>query len=175
MSVRIANVEHDHRVDHRPLHAAADLHLLLDLDRDPVEDGVEDSGGLASLDHRDVEAVEGVRMARHRLREEHSALDVRAHLADDGGERLVVGLLLEDDERRDDAQAGVDHRRELAREDLERARLDALLLLLAAPAAPTSESETGRRPFWRRSSRAEFRSGAVICPADSAPSALIAL
>ena len=38
----------------------------------------------------------------------------------------VLGLLLEDDERGDDAQAGLDHRRELAREDLERLGLDAL-------------------------------------------------
>ena len=125
-------VRDDERVDHRALHAAADLHLLLDLDRDSVEDGVEDARGLAGLDHRDVEAVEGVRVARHRLREEHAALDVRAHVADDGGERLVVGLLLEDDERCDDVEARVDHRRELAREDLQRAQLDALLLPLGA-------------------------------------------
>jgi hypothetical protein len=57
----------DERIDHRPPHAAANLHLLLDLDRDAVEDGVEDAGCLACLDHRDVEAVEGVGMPRHRL------------------------------------------------------------------------------------------------------------
>jgi hypothetical protein len=34
--------------------------------------------------------------------------------------------------------------------------------LVPAPTAPTSESETGRRPFCRRSSRAEPASGAVI-------------
>ena len=110
--------ENDERVDHRPAHAAADLHLLLDLDRDPVEDRVEDAGCLAGLDHRDVEAVEGVRMPRHRLREEHPALDVGAHLSDDRRQHLVVGLLLEDDERRDDVQTRVDHGRELPREDL---------------------------------------------------------
>ena len=38
----------------------------------------------------------------------------------------VVGLLLEDHERADDVQARLDHRRELAREDLQRLRLDLL-------------------------------------------------
>jgi hypothetical protein len=55
---------------------------------------------------------------RHRLREEHSALDVRAHLPDHGGECLVVGLLLEDHERGNDVQPRVDHGRELPGEDL---------------------------------------------------------
>ena len=43
-----------------------------------------------------------------------------------GGEVLVVGLLLEDHERADDVQPRLDHRRELAREDLQRLRLDLL-------------------------------------------------
>ena len=58
-------------------------------------------------------------MAGQRLREQEAAFDVRADLGDDGGELLVLGLLLEDHERRDDVQAGLDHRGELAREDLE--------------------------------------------------------
>ena len=73
--------QHHRRVEHRALDAALDLRLLLDLERDPVEDGVEDSGRLARLDHRDVEAVEDLRVARHRLREQQAALDVGAQLA----------------------------------------------------------------------------------------------
>src|SRR2546430_10685900 len=65
-------------------------------------------------------------MARERLGEEQAPLDVGADLLDDGGEVLVVGLLFEDDERADDVQACLDHRRELAREDLERLGLDLL-------------------------------------------------
>jgi hypothetical protein len=65
-------------------------------------------------------------VARHCLREEQAAFDVGAKLADDGGEVGVLGLLLQDDQRADDVQAGLDHRRELAREDLERLRLDLL-------------------------------------------------
>ena len=55
---------------------------------------------------------------------------------------IVVGLLLEDDERRDDVEARVDHGRELAREDLERAQLDLLLLrLLGSDGAQLGESD----------------------------------
>src|SRR5207249_4503537 len=112
--------DHDHRrVDHRPLHAALDLRLLLDLEGDAVEDGVEDSRSLAGLDHRDEEPTEDLRMARHRLGEQEAALDVGAELADDHAEVAVLGLLLEDHEGADDVESRLDHRRELAREDLE--------------------------------------------------------
>ena len=55
--------QHHRRVHHRALDAALDLRLLLDLERDAVEHGVQDSGGLAGLDHRDVEAAEDLRVA----------------------------------------------------------------------------------------------------------------
>jgi len=118
--------EDDGRVDHRALDAALELGLLLDLVRDAVEDVVEHPRRLAGLHHRDVQLGEHLRMARHRLREEETPLDVGAELRDDLGQVDVVGLLLEDDERGDDVQARLDHRRELAREDLHRARLDLL-------------------------------------------------
>ena len=116
----------DRRVDHGALDAPLELRLLLDLRRDAVEHRVERSRRLARLDHRDEEAVEDLRVARERAREHHAGLDVRPHLADRVAEVLVVGLLLERDERRDDADPGLDHRRELPREDLERLRLDLL-------------------------------------------------
>ena len=65
-------------------------------------------------------------MLRHRLGEEGAGLDALADVDDDGPEGRVVRLLLEHDERRDDGQARLDHRRELAGEDLERLRLDLL-------------------------------------------------
>src|SRR5205814_6430399 len=49
-----------------------------------------------------------------------------AQLADDRAQVDVLGLLLEDDERADDVETRLDHRRELAREDLERLWLDLL-------------------------------------------------
>ena len=56
----------------------------------------------------------------------------------------VVGLLLEDGERRDDVQAGVDHGRELPREDLEVARLDLPLERLGATAGGQARSWRSR-------------------------------
>ena len=116
----------DDRVDHRALHAAPERVLLLDLDRDAVEHAVERPGRLAGLDHRHEEPVEDLRMARERLREHHARLDVGAHLADHLAQVLVVGLLLERRQCRDHADPGLDHRRELPREDLQRLRLDPL-------------------------------------------------
>jgi len=125
--------DEDHRrVEHRPLDAAFDLRGLLDLVGDAVEHLVQDSRRLTRLDHRDEEAVEDLRMPPHGLREEQASFDVGAQLLDDGGEVEVVGLLLEDDERRDDVEARLDHRRELAREDLQRLRLDLLEDVLGA-------------------------------------------
>ena len=65
-------------------------------------------------------------MAAHRLGKEEAALDIAADVPQHDGQVLVVGLLLEDCERRHDVQAGLDHRRELPREDLEGLRLHAL-------------------------------------------------
>jgi len=71
-------------------------------------------------------------MPLHRLREEEASFDVGAQLLDDGREVEVVGLLLEDHERRDDVESRLDHRRELAGEDLQRLRLDLLEDVLGA-------------------------------------------
>ena len=116
----------DERVDHRALHAALERVLLLDLDRDAVEHGVEGAGRLARLDHRHEEPVEDLRMPRERLREHHPRLDVGADLGDHLAQVLVVRLLLERRQSGDDADPGLDHRRELAGEDLQRLRLDLL-------------------------------------------------
>ena len=118
--------EHDARVDHRALDAALDLLLLLDLDRDTVEHRVEHAGGLAGLDHCNVEPAEHLRVPRHGLGQQRTRLDLLANVVDHDPQRLVVALLLEDHERRDDGEAGLDHRRELAREHLQRLRLDLL-------------------------------------------------
>ena len=57
------------------------------------------------------------------------ALDVLPHLEDDGGKILVRLLLAEDVETLDEGQAGVDHDRELPREDREVLRRHALARL----------------------------------------------
>ena len=56
--------DRDHRrVDHRALHAPLDLRLLLDLKATRSSTWSEDSRGLPSLDHRDVEPAEDLRVA----------------------------------------------------------------------------------------------------------------
>jgi hypothetical protein len=114
---------HD-RVHHRALHSALDLRFLLDLVSDPVENDVEDSSRLPGLDHRDEEAREDPRMTGHCLGEQEPALHVDAEIGNDHRELLVLGLLLEDDERRHDVETCLDHRGELPREDLEGLGLD---------------------------------------------------
>ena len=90
---------------------------------------------------------------------------------------LSSRLLLEDDERADDVQAGLDHRRELAGEDLQRLRLDRLEDAADAVLAARGQLVRGSRasrPRMRSCSRAAARSGAWISPESSRPWALIA-
>ena len=169
--------DHDGRVDHRALHAPLQLRLLLDLRRNAVEDGVKRSRRLARRDHRAEEPVEHLRVPRECAREDHSRLDVRADLGDDLLQILVVGLLLERHERGNDADACLDHGRQLASEDLERLRLDLLehaaeavlaggRLLGEAAGQETSGLQLfTRAPDVRRADR---------CPSVKRPCALIA-
>ena len=106
----------DARVDHRAAHLALQLHRLLDVDREAVQDGVEDAADLAGLDEVHVEVVEDLRVPAERVAERRALLDARLDVAQDDREELVVGLALEDVEALHDRQAGVDHRREEARE-----------------------------------------------------------
>ena len=168
--------QHHDRVHHRALHAALDLRLLLDLVGDTVEHDVQDSGRLAGLDHGDEEPGEDARVSRHRLGEqEPPSTSARSSPITDG-ELLVLGLLLEDDEGRDDVEPGLDHRRELAREDLQRLRLDLLDGdAWALPPAPRSSSSAASSPRTRSASRAAETSGALISPVELGPVALIAV
>ena len=141
-----------------PLHPALDLRLLLDLVGDAVEHDVQDSRGLAGLDHGDEEAREDLRMAGHRLGEEEAALDVGAQLGDDRRELLVLGLLLEDDERGDDVQPAsiiVANWREKIWRDFALTFLTARPGLL--PAEPWVRSSVASSPRRRSCSRAGRR------------------
>ena len=74
-------------------------------------------------------------MLLHRVGQRRAAFDVGARLQNDGREVLVLFLRAEDLEALHERQAGVDHHRELPREDREvlgRRRLGAYLLRAAA-------------------------------------------
>ena len=119
--------QHDHdehrddqdrdRVDHRALDLALQLHRLLDVEREPVKDRVEDAADLAGRDQVDVEVVERPWGACERVGEGRALLDLRLHVGEHLLEGLVRRLRREDVEALHERQAGVDHRRELAGED----------------------------------------------------------
>ena len=113
------------RVVHRALELALQLDGLLDVDRESVQDRVEDAADLAGRDEVDVELVEDLRMLPERVGERRALLDAVLHAEQDLLERLVLALVREDVEALHERQAGVDHRRELAREDLQILRPDA--------------------------------------------------
>src|SRR5262249_7722217 len=113
------------RIDHRTLELPAQLHRLFVVDGETREDGVEDAADLAGLDEVDVEGVEYLWMTPERVAERGALLDVRLHVTEDGGERLVVRLVAEDVEALHDRQTRVDHRGEEARERDDVAKVDA--------------------------------------------------
>ena len=110
------------RVDQGGLDLALQLDGLLDVGREALQDGVEDTARLAGGDHVDEEVVERLRVLAHRLGEGRARLDVLAHGEDDLLEESAVLLAAEDLEALHERQAGVDHDRELAREDREALR-----------------------------------------------------
>src|SRR5581483_3663831 len=85
--------------------------------------------------HVHIEIAERLRVLAERVGDGVARLDVEHHLAGDVFERRVLALHRQDVERLHERQAGVDHRRELAREDDDVAHLDRAhpLLLLRRP------------------------------------------
>ena len=63
------------RVDQRAAHLARQLDALLDVDREAVQDRVEDAAHLAGLDEVDEELVEDLRVAAERVAEGRALLD----------------------------------------------------------------------------------------------------
>ena len=116
---------HDARgVDHRPLDLALQLAGLLQVGGEPHEDGVEDTADLTRLDHAAVELGEDPAVLANSLREGGAGLDVFLDPADHLAERLGIALRAQDLQALDDRQPGVDHGRELTREDHDVSRLD---------------------------------------------------
>jgi hypothetical protein len=113
------------RVDHGALELALELDRLLDVDGEPPEDGVQDAADLTGGDQVDVQLVEDLRVLAQRVREGGALLDGVLDRAEHLREGLVLGLARQDLEALHQRQAGVDHGRQLAGEDLQVLRLDA--------------------------------------------------
>ncbi len=103
-----------------------ELHALLDVDREAVQDAVEDAAHLAGLDEVDEEVVEDLRVAPERVAEGGALLDGVLDVLERRLRRTLFGSwFAEDVEALHQRQAGVDHRGELADELDEVLRLDA--------------------------------------------------
>ncbi len=114
---RDGDEEDGHRIDHRSADLPLQLDVLLDVDREALEDRVQDAAHLAGGDEVHEEVVEDLRVLAEPLGEGAALLDVDLDLLEDRVEALVLTLGREDVETLHEGQTGVDHRRELPRED----------------------------------------------------------
>ena len=106
-----------YRIDHGRLHLRPEFHGLFEVDRQPLEDDVQNTASLTGGDHVDEQIIEGRRLPLHRLGQGHARLDVGSHAVDDLGELLVLLLIREDLEALHERQASVEHDGELPGED----------------------------------------------------------
>jgi hypothetical protein len=104
------------RVDHRRLDLPLQLDVLLDVDRQPLQNRVENTARLARRNHVREQRIERVGELPHRIGQRGAALHRGSRLQDDLGEVLVVFLVAENIEALHERQPGVDHHRELAGE-----------------------------------------------------------
>ena len=125
----------DARVDHRALHLAHQGVVLFHERREAHQDGVENTAGLAGRHHVHVQVAERLGMLGQGVGHRVARLDVEHDLPRDVRQRLALALLREDVERLHQRQAGVDHRRELAREDHDVAHRDRPRRFFLAPSA----------------------------------------
>ncbi len=114
---REGDEEHRGRVHERALHLALELHALLDVDGEPLEDRVEDAAELTGRDEVHEESVKDLRVTSQALGEGPALLHVRLDVLQDRVELLVLALRAEDVEALHQREARVDHRRELTHED----------------------------------------------------------
>ena len=113
------------RVNHGGLDLTLQLDGLFDVGRQALENRVENTAGLARRNHVREQRIERLRMLLHRIRQRGAAFDVGPSRENDRCEVLVFFLRSEDLETLNERQAGVDHDRELAREDRQVLRADA--------------------------------------------------
>ena len=109
--------QHGHRIDQRGLHGALQFDVFLDVGREPLENGVENTARLARLDHVVVERVKNFVVLLHRGRQRRTALDRTTHAIEYFLERFVFLLPSENFQTLYQREAGVNHHGKLACED----------------------------------------------------------
>ena len=147
-SARATRRQDHRRVDHRALDAALDLRLLLDLERDAVEHLVQDPAAspASTIATNRRSKTFGWRPIASRA---GAALDVGAQLPMTSAKYMSSVCSSRIDERRHDVETGLDHRRELAREDLKGLRLDLLEDVARAARRPRKSAPRGGSPAGR--------------------------
>ena len=105
------------RIDHRRLHGALQFDVLFDVAREALQNGVENTARLARFHHVVVQRVEDLVVLLHGGGERRAALDRGAGAVQNLLEGFVLLLARKNLQALHQRQAGVDHHRELARED----------------------------------------------------------
>ena len=110
---------HAHRIDESRLDGALQFDVLFDVRRKTLQNGIQNTAGLTGLDHVDVQGIEDFWRAAHRRREGRAALDLTARSGQDLLKDLVLLLARQNLKTLYERQTGIDHDRELSREDRE--------------------------------------------------------
>src|SRR5580692_9207298 len=111
------NAQDGGRVDHGGLHGALELDVLFDVAGEALENRVQNTARLAGFDHVVVEGVEDLLELFHGGGQSGAAFDRSAHAIENLLEGDVLLLSSENLQALDEGQSGVNHHRELARED----------------------------------------------------------
>src|SRR5581483_9748294 len=106
-----------HGIDERRLDGRFQLDGFFDVGRKALENRVQNTAGLARLDHVGGEVVEDLGIATHGVGEGGAALDRGPHAVQGALERLALLVGAKDFKTLHQRQSGVDHDGELAEED----------------------------------------------------------
>ncbi len=109
--------DHRHRVDQGRLHRRAQLDGLFDVDRQALQDDVENTAGFTGFDHVGGQIIEDLGVLAHGVGQGGATFDRGAHARQRLLERWVLLVGGQNLQTLHQRQAGVDHDRELAEED----------------------------------------------------------
>ena len=112
------------RVDQRRLHGRFEAHRFFDVGREALQNDVENTAGFAGFDHVGGEVIEDDRVLPHCVGQCRAAFHRGPHAGQRLLKRLVFLVGRQDFQTLHQGQAGIDHDRELAKEDRDVLGLD---------------------------------------------------
>ena len=111
------NQDYGNRVHHSRLYRSLQFDSFFDIYREALEDGVENTAGLAGGDHVGIEIVENLGLILHSGGEAISGFDVDLHRFDRSCKFLVVLSVRKNFQTLHKGHAGIDHDRKLPGEN----------------------------------------------------------